>query len=117
MDIITIEDLKVETIIGVNAWERKVKQMLVLNLEIGCDTEKCAATDNIDDALNYDQLSQQIIEHVCASEYQLIETLANKVADMIIESHSSPWLRLTVNKPGAIPQAKNVSITIERGQR
>ena len=81
MDIIYLNDLEIETIIGIFDWERRVKQKVRLNLEMGADVRKAAATDKIEDTLNYKSVAKRLIEFVEESEFQLVETLAERVAD------------------------------------
>lgn len=115
MDIIFISDLRVETVIGVYDWERHIKQMLVLDLEMGTDIRKAAQTDSIDDTLNYKAVAKRVIAFVEQSQFQLVETLAEKVAELILAEFKVPWLRLRVNKAGAVRGAKDVGVIIERG--
>lgn len=117
MDIVFISDLRIETIIGIYDWERKVKQTISLDLEMGADIQRAAATDAIEDTLNYKAVSKRLIGFVGESEYQLVETLAEKIAEIVISEFSVPWLRLTVHKPGAVRGSRDVGVIIERGSR
>jgi dihydroneopterin aldolase len=117
MDIVFISDLRIETIIGIYDWERKVKQTISLDLEMGADIQRAAATDAIEDTLNYKAVSKRLIGFVGESEYQLVETLAEKIAEILIGEFSVPWLRLTVHKPGAVRGSRDVGVIIERGSR
>ncbi len=117
MDIVFISDLRIETIIGIYDWERKVKQTLSVDLEMGADILRAAATDDIEDTLNYKAVSKRLTEFIGKSEYQLVETLAEKVAEIVIGEFNVPWLRLTVHKPGAVRGSRDVGVTIERGSR
>jgi dihydroneopterin aldolase len=117
MDIVFINDLRIETIIGIYDWERKVKQTISLDLEMGTDIRKAAATDAIDDTLNYKAVAKRLIAFVGESEYQLVETLAEKIADIVLSEFDVPWLKLTVHKPGAVRGSRDVGVTIERGSR
>jgi dihydroneopterin aldolase len=117
MDIVFINDLRIETIIGIYDWERKVKQTISLDLEMGTDIEKSAATDAIDDTLNYKAVAKRLIAFVAASEYQLVETLAEKIAGIVLTEFKVPWLKLTVHKPGAVRGSRDVGVIIERGSR
>ncbi len=117
MDIVFINDLRIETIIGIYDWERKVKQTISLDLEMGTDIRKSAATDAIDDTLNYKAVAKRLIAFVGESEYQLVETLAEKIADIVLSEFDVPWLKLTVHKPGAVRGSRDVGVTIERGSR
>ncbi|MDX2456136.1 MAG: dihydroneopterin aldolase [Gammaproteobacteria bacterium] len=117
MDIVFINELRIETIIGIYDWERKVKQTISLDLEMGTDIEKSAATDAIDDTLNYKAVAKRLITFVEDSEYQLVETLAEKIAGIVLSEFSVPWLKLTVRKPGAVRGSRDVGVIIERGSR
>jgi dihydroneopterin aldolase len=117
MDIVFITDLRIETIIGIYDWERKVRQTISLDLEMGADIQRAAATDAIDDTLDYKAVSKRLIEFVGNSEYQLVETLAEKIAEIVTGEFNVPWLRLTVHKPGAVRGSRDVGVIIERGDR
>lgn len=115
MDIIFLRGLQIETVIGIYDWERKIRQTVIIDLEMGTDIRQAAATDDIDHTLDYKTLSKRIIAFVEASEFLLVETLAEKISDIILNEFSVPWLRLTLNKKGAISGASDVGIQIERG--
>jgi dihydroneopterin aldolase len=114
MDIVFIRDLRIDTVIGIYDWERQIRQTVVLDLEMGTDVRRAAATDNIDDALNYKAVAKRVIAFVEASEFQLVETLAERVAEIVLGEFGVPWLRLQVNKPGALRGARDVGVLIER---
>ncbi len=116
-DTVFIRELKVETVIGVYDWERSVRQLLVLNLEMASDNRRAAATDGIGHAVDYAAVSERLISFVEASKFQLIETLAEQVAAIVLQEFAVPWLRLRVSKPGAVIQARDVGVLIERGER
>jgi dihydroneopterin aldolase len=117
MDTVFISDLRIRTIIGIYEWERKVRQSISLDLEMGADIARAAATDAIEDTLDYKAISKRLIEFVEASEFQLVETLAEKIAAIVLAEFSVPWLRLTVHKPGAVRGSRDVGVVIERGTR
>jgi len=117
MDIIYLSDLKIETVIGVYDWEREIKQNVILDLEMGADIRRAAETDNIDDTLNYKAVSKRVIDFVEQSEFELVETLAERVVAIIREEFSVPWVRLRLNKKGAVSAAVDVGVIIERGER
>jgi dihydroneopterin aldolase len=117
MDIVFINDLRIETIIGIYDWERKVRQTISLDLEMGADIRKAAATDAIDDTLNYKAVAKRLIAFVGDSEYQLVETLAEEIAAIVVNEFSVPWVKLTVHKPGAVRGSRDVGVIIERGSR
>jgi len=117
MDIIFLRGLQIETVIGIYDWEREIRQTVIIDLEMGTDIRKAAATDDINHTLDYKTLSKRIIAFVEASEFLLVETLAERISTIILEEFSVPWLRLTLNKKGAISGASDVGIQIERGTK
>ncbi len=116
MDIVYINDLKIETIIGIYEWEREVKQVVSLDIEMAHDISQAAATDDIQYALNYKAVAKRLISFVENAEFLLVESMAEQIAGIIREEFSVPWLRLSVSKPGALRGAKNVGVRIERGE-
>ena len=117
MDIIYISDLRIETVIGIFDWERKIKQTVVLDIEMAGDCRKAAVNDDVEDTLNYKSVAKRLIEFVGKSECQLVETLAERCAEIIIEEFGVPWVKLRVNKRGALRGARDVGVIIERGQQ
>ncbi|MBT3410390.1 MAG: dihydroneopterin aldolase [Halieaceae bacterium] len=117
MDTVYIEGLKTDAVIGVYDWERSIRQTLVLDLELASDNRAAAATDGIADAVDYDAISKRILAYVQASEFELIETLAERVADIVLSEFNIPWLRLKLSKPGAVAEANDVGVIIERGSK
>lgn len=117
MDIIFIHELHVETVIGVHPWERQIRQTLILDLELGADIRPAAATDQLDDTLDYQQVARRIGEFAAASDFQLVETLAERIAALLCREFAIPWLRLILRKPGALREAREAGIVIERGRR
>ncbi len=116
-DIVFIEDLRIETIIGIYDWERKVKQTIALDIEMAADNTKPAATENIDDALNYKAVAKRLIAFTEDSQFQLVETLAEKLVDIILTEFDVPWCHLKLSKLGAVTGSRSVGVIIERGQR
>lgn len=117
MDTIRIRGLKAEAVIGVHAWERKLPRTLLIDLELATDAKHAAADDRIADALDYTAVSDAVIALIAASRVQLIETLAEQVAAMLREKFGVRWLSLVVHKPGAVPAAQDIAVSIERGTR
>lgn len=117
MDIVYINDLRVDTVIGIFAWERRIRQTVSIDLEMGFDIRAAAASDDIKDALDYKAVGKRIIAFVQESEFQLVETLAERIAAIVREEFGVAWLRLRVGKPGALRGAKDVGLVIERGTR
>lgn len=113
-DIIYIRELKIDTVIGIYGWERQIKQTVVFDIEMQADIAKAAATDHIDDTLNYKAVAKRLIDFVSHSEFQLVETLIEKVAAIILTEFAVAWVRVQLNKRGAVRGAKDVGIIIER---
>ncbi len=117
MDIIFLHDLRIETVIGLWEWERKIRQTVAIDLEMSADIRKAAATDSVDDTLNYKAVAKRLQQYVGESSFQLVETLAEKIAGIITDEFGVAWVRVKVNKPGAIRGARDVGVIIERGTR
>lgn len=117
MDIIFLHDLTIETIIGIYDWERKEKQSIVLDLDMGADIQAAARTDAIESTLDYKAVAKRLIDFVGNSEFQLVETLAEHIAEIVMQEFQVPWIRVRVNKKGAVRYAGDVGVIIERGQR
>ncbi|MEE2729344.1 MAG: dihydroneopterin aldolase [Pseudomonadota bacterium] len=117
MDIVYIRELKIQTVIGILDWERAIKQSVVLDLEMASDIRPAAASENIQDALDYSAVAARITGFVEQSEFLLVETMAEQIAAIVLEEFKVPWLRLRLSKPGAIRGARDVGILIERGAR
>ena len=115
LDIVYIRDLRIETIIGIYDWERQVRQTVSLDLEMASDIRQAAATDDIQYALNYKEVSKRLIAYVENRNALLVETLAEEIAKIIREEFDVPWLRLRLSKPGAVRGARDVGLIIERG--
>ena len=117
MDIIFLNNLKIDTVIGIFEWERKIKQSVVIDLEMATDIAKAAATDSIEDTLDYKAVAKRLIAFVGESEFQLVETLTERIAGIILEEFNVPWVKVRLNKQGAVRGARDVGIIIERGQK
>ncbi len=117
MDIVFLHEMKVDTVIGIWEWERKIRQTVVIDLEMAADIRKAAASDSIDDALNYKSVAKRLQQFVADSEFQLVETLAEKIAGIVMDEFGVSWVRVKLNKPGAIRGARDVGVVIERGKR
>ena len=115
MDKVFIEALEIECVIGIYDWERKIRQPVVLDLEMDFDNRRPAATDAIADTLDYKAVSKRLIEYVSASEFGLVETLAERCAEIVLQEFGVRRLRLKLAKPGAVRGAKSVGVIIERG--
>ncbi len=117
MDIIYLKDLRIETIIGIYDWERRTKQTVILDVEMATDIKKAAQSDDIADTLNYKAVAKRLISFVEESEFELVETLAERVAEILLNEFKEPWLRLQLNKQGAVRGVRDVGVIIERGKR
>ncbi len=116
MDRVFIRELRVDTVIGIYDWERKVRQTVSFDLDMAFDIRQAAATDDIRFTLNYKSVSDRIIEYVSGQQFLLLEAMAERVAELIMREFAVPWVRLTLHKPGAVPQARDVGVVIERGE-
>lgn len=114
MDKVFIEALEIECVIGIYDWERKIKQPVVLDIEMGFDNTRPAATDNIEDTLNYKAVSKRLIQFVSESEFGLVESLAERCAAIILDEFGVAHVRIRLSKPGAVRGAKAVGVIIER---
>ena len=117
MDIIFLGGLEIETIIGIYDWERETKQTVVLDIEMAFDIRQAAKTDDIQYTLDYKAVSKRIIAFVEASQFFLVEKLISELADIIRHEFNTPWVKITLNKKGAIRGASDVGIIIERGEK
>ena len=117
MDQIFLTGLTTDCIIGIWDWERRVKQKVVVDIEMAADIRNAAASDAIEDTLDYKAVSKSVIGFVEESSFFLVETLAERIADIVLTEFRIPWVRLTVNKKGAISGASDVGIIIERGEK
>jgi dihydroneopterin aldolase len=113
-DKIFLRGLEVECIIGFIDWERRIKQKVEIDLEMPVDCALAARNDDVVDTLDYKQVAKRVIAFVEASEFMLVETMAHKMASMILEEFGIEWIRISVNKPGAIRGSRDVGVAIER---
>jgi dihydroneopterin aldolase len=117
MDKIFLHALEVETIIGIWEWERKIRQTVVIDLEMSADIARAAATDDVADTLNYKNVAKRLQEFVGESSFQLVETLAERIAAIVRDEFDVAWVKVTLHKPGAIRGSRDVGVMIERGDR
>jgi dihydroneopterin aldolase len=115
MDIIFLHDLKVDIVIGIWDWERRVRQSVVIDLDMSADVRRAAATDSVDDTLDYKRVAKRVQQFAAESDFQLVESLAEAVAASVRDEFGVSWVRVRVNKPGAIRNARDVGVVIERG--
>ena len=114
MDKIFIHALKTETIVGIFDWERQVKQTVLIDLEFSADIRKAALSDSIDDTLNYKRVAKRVLGFVEGSGFHLVETLAEHLAMLILEDFGVAWVRISLSKPGAIRNSRDVGVVLER---
>ncbi|MCC5793993.1 MAG: dihydroneopterin aldolase [Chromatiales bacterium] len=117
MDTIFLRDLRVRTIVGIWEWERRLPQVVSIDLDMAADIAAAAATDSIDSTLNYKAVTKRITAFVEASRFDLVETMAEEIARIIREEFGVPWVRVAVHKPWAIRGSRDVGVMIERGAR
>ncbi len=117
MDTIFLRDLEVDATIGVFEWEQRIRQKVRIDLEMAADVTRAAASCSLEDTLDYKAVAKRIVEFVESGRHELIETLVENLAELLIREFSIPWVRITVSKPGAVRGARDVGITIERGAR
>jgi len=114
MDKIFIRDLRIKTVIGIYEWERRIRQTIALDLEFSADIRKAARSDSIEDTVSYKDIAKRIIQFVEESEFQLIETLSERIAEIVLSEFALQWVKVTVSKPGAVRGAREVGVIIER---
>jgi dihydroneopterin aldolase len=117
MDVVFINDLQIQTVIGIYDWERKIRQTISLDIEMAADISKAAKSDNIDDTLSYKTVAKRLIEFIEQSEFELVEALAEKICAIVMDEFSVPWVKLTLHKPGAVRGSKSVGVIVERGAK
>lgn len=117
MDIIYLNDLRIDAVIGVFDWERRMRQTIVFDLEMATDIKKAAESDNLQDTLDYKAVAKRIFSFVGESEFELVETLAERVAELVMQEFDVPWMRLRLNKKGAVRGVRDVGVIIERGSK
>jgi 7,8-dihydroneopterin aldolase/epimerase/oxygenase len=117
MDKIFIHALKTEAIIGIFDWERQVKQTVIVDIEISSDVRKAALSDSIDDTLNYKRVAKRVLAFVEGSQFHLVETLAEHIAMLLLEDFGLAWVRISLSKPGAIRNSRDVGVLVERDRK
>ena len=117
MDIVFIRELKVDTVVGIYDWEKRMRQHVVLDIEMGADIARAARSDAIADTLDYKAVAKRVQQFVQESQFGLVETLAERVAGVIMQEFQVPWVKVSLNKPGAVSGSKSVGVVIERGKK
>ena len=116
MDKIKLTELTVNTVIGIWDWEKRNPQKVVFDIEMSTDINKASKSDSIKDALDYKAVSKRVKQYALENQFDLIEALADKVAEIILNEFEVSWVKLTISKPYAIRDSKNVSLMIERSK-
>ncbi|WP_428087925.1 dihydroneopterin aldolase [Candidatus Thioglobus sp.] len=117
MDIVFIQGLKIDCVIGIYDWEREIRQDITLDIEMGFDIEPASKTDHIDQTLDYKAVSKRLIGFVKDSEFQLVETLASRICDIILSEFEVTQVKLTLNKGKAVTGAQGVGVIINRHKK
>jgi dihydroneopterin aldolase len=113
-DRIFLRGLRVDCIIGFIDWERQLRQTLEIDLEFPVDCARAAVRDEVADSTDYKSVAKRVLQFVEASEFRLVETLAHRLAMQLLDEFSLDWLRITINKPGAIRHSRDVGVSILR---
>lgn len=114
MDIVFIQGLKIDCVIGIYDWEREIRQEITLDIEMSADIKAASETDHIDQTLDYKAVSKRLIDFVESSEFQLVETLAEKITQIIMQEFGVEKIKLTLNKGEAVTGVQGVGVIIER---
>lgn len=114
MDIIFLQEVKVETRLGVPEWERLKPQTIVLDIELAMPHSQSCRTDAIEDTIDYGRIVARIRETLAEHSFKLVEALAEHVCRMILNEFGTPWVRIKVGKPGILPGVRQLGVVIER---
>ena len=117
MDSIFLHGIETKCMVGVWEWEKQITQKIVVDLDMKADIATPAASDELGDTLNYKAVAESVIEMLEASRFQLIETMAEEVAKLVMDSFSVTWVKVRINKGGAVKHVRNVGVEVERGER
>lgn len=117
VDVIYLNSLRVQAVIGVLEWERAIEQELRIDLEIGCDLAKAAASEDLSDSLDYAEIADIVSTFVKVGQFKLVESVADGIASLLQDEYGVKWVRVKVGKPAAVKQCAEVGVVIERGER
>ena len=117
MDIIYLHNMRVESVIGVWEWERRIRQSLIIDIDLGTDVSRACDTDVIEDTVDYKAVSDKVMDISSASEFHLIEALAGRIAQTILDEFNVQWIRVRINKQGVVRHVRDIGVIIERGRR
>lgn len=115
MDTIFLHGLKIDAVIGIWDWEKRIRQTIEIDLDMAFDIRRAAETDNVEDTLNYKAVANRIKELVDTTQFELVETLIERIASLVMKEFDVPWVRVRLSKPGAIRGSRDVGVLIERG--
>lgn len=116
MDKVYIKDLRINALIGIYEWERRIRQEVRIDIEMGWDNRVPANSDAIEDTMNYKAAAKLVQAYVTKTEFQLVETLAERIAALLITEFDLPWVKITLGKPGAVTGSSEVGVVIERNK-
>lgn len=116
MDVVFLHGLKIETVIGIWEWERHFKQTLILDLDMGADLAPAGRSDSITDTLDYKAVTKRVFRLAEENAFLLVEALAENLADILLDEFKLPWVRIKINKQGAVRQVRDVGVIIERSR-
>lgn len=116
-DVVFLRGLEIECVIGFIEWERHTKQKIVIDLELPVDCRRAAVNDSVDDTVDYKKVAKRVVAWVSASEFKLVETMAERLAQLLLDEFALAWIRITINKPGAIRGSRDVGVRVERHRR
>jgi 7,8-dihydroneopterin aldolase/epimerase/oxygenase len=117
MDLLYVRNLKVDCVVGAFEWERRIRQTVAIDLDLAADAARAARTDRLADTVDYKALAKRLADVVGKSEFRLVETLAERVAQIVLGEFTVAWVRVRINKKGALRHATDVGVVIERGQK
>jgi dihydroneopterin aldolase len=116
MDKVYVKDLRINALIGIYEWERRIRQQIRIDLEMGWDNRIPAKSDAIEDTMNYKAAAKFVQAYVERSEFKLVETLAENIAKLLIKEFDLPWVKVTLGKPAAVTGSSEVGVIIERSR-
>jgi len=115
MDTILVRDLRVEVLIGIHKRERHVAQTVTIDLDIGIPGTNVFASDKVSDTIDYEQVALRIKALGASQHFRLVETFADRIAQLLLNEFKAPWVKVTASKIGILPNAKFVGVSIQRG--
>ncbi len=115
MDVVVVKDLRFKTIIGLWDWERRMPQIVSIDLEMAWDISRAAKSEDLSDALDYKSVSQRVEKFVQEKQFKLVEAAADGIAAMIMSDFNVPWIKVAIHKPHAVTGSQSVGVIVERG--